>query len=927
MTERTSSESFLPLIEQVSPNNPLDNSVSSASIKYRPPTGSTNKDFLKTLKSTRTTVELSKDYFDSHAHGFLSDYRKDYTAGKKGPTLNALCKSRYTDFITKERLRARDKRKLRQNESVLTNLNVPALADACEEEVDGEEEDDDGVFAKEMDDELQRRDFEEFIILNSLSSVQMNHIYFKIVKLFRYIRIVNPQGTVIALLSLNSFIKRAPEVVQAVEESDGIVVLLNLLESQISPVQLASMKLLSNLFQIMYLRRVAIAFGAVQILVNLLLDSDDRVKAVAANLLASLAILKEARMIIPKTKGIQHLVCLLDLSAPHQVEPEDNGRRKEKQRKEKTDLRKLKKANQSGSSEKLVTSGNEEDQEKCNKESVLASVATALWRLSRSAINRKLMQRAGLTLILMRLLFTKNSRILVPLLGIIQGCAPDVAFCLSFRTEAVLKCLIDHLKSNDIRVKLHCCRILYYCLTEQHFNKLGVLVGLLKAHTKETVRLLHSGWVESDPGTLTVSVRSEERHSYTQGNNNAAIHRESHRTSTTPTSEVRMLRLRMPDSASVGNKSGPGAIPVNHVPEDGQMFFQLLYTVLATLGKAATFSSNLTELNKLGTAAPLIELVKLISPYLLTYRQPSCAISPRLHRVAQLERVCGLTITCLANLATCSGTQKLLLADSNVVSSLVQLLSHVSPDILVPTIDCVSSMVSDSQLMLRLKDQGTFRLLFSYCFGTNVSVCNAALNAVQQFLKHAPSRGTVLRSVNSSLGLMVQALSDVYRSLIQPGDNLEPHIEPHLSAICGVLAEIASENQGRAILIELGAVPYLINITTVAKESCLRIQVCAAITQFAQTTPVLQIFREKEFIRSLIEFVRKGNLDLQLSAVRALERLSIDPTICSTIRVADTTSTFLRIMCDAPEELQSAAAHLIGRIAQLSLGSKVGYEN
>ncbi|OON15175.1 Armadillo/beta-catenin-like repeat protein [Opisthorchis viverrini] len=917
MTERTSSESFLPLIEQVPPNKPSASQMPSTSIKYGLLTGSNDKDFLKTLRTTRTTVELPKDYFDSRAHGFSSNYRKDYTTEKKHTTINALCKSRYTDFITKERLRAREKRKLNQNELVPSNLNVPSLVDVCEGKEDGEEEDDDGVFAKEMDDELQRRDFEEFIILNSLSSVQMNHIYFKIVKLFRYIRIVNPQGTVIALLSLNSFIKRAPEVVQAVEESDGIVVLLNLLESQVNPVQLASMKLLSNLFQIMYLRRVAIAFGAVQILVNLLLDSDDRVKAVAANLLASLAILKEARLIIPKTKGIQHLICLLDLSAPHQVEPDDNERGKEKQNK----------ANRSGSSEKLVTSGNDEDQETCNKESVLVSVATALWRLSRSAVNRKLMQRAGLTLILMRLLFTKNSRILVPLLGIIQGCAPDVAFCLSFRTEAVLKCLADHLKSDDIRVKIHCCRILYYCLTEQHFNKLGVLVGLLKAHTKETVRLLQSGWVESDPGTLTVLIRSEERHSYTQGNNNAAIHRESHRTSMTPNSEVRTLRLRVPESTPVGHKSGPGAIPVNNVLEDGQMFFQLLYTILATLGKAATFSSKLTELSKLGTAAPLIELVKIISPYLLTYRQPSCAISPRLHRVAQLERVCGLTTTCLANLATCSGTQKLLLADCSVVNSLVQLLSHFSPDILVPTIDCVSSMVSDSHLMLRLNDQGTFRLLFSYCFGANVSVCNAALNSVQQFLKHAPSRGTVLRSVNSSLGLTVKALSEVYRSLIQPSVNPEPHIETHLSAICGVLAEIASDNQGRAILIELGAVPYLINITTVAKENCLRTQVCAAITQFAQTTPVLQIFHEKEFIRSLIEFVRQGDLNLQLSAVRALERLSFDPNICSTIRVADTTSTFLRIMCDAPEELQSAAAHLIGRIAQQSLGSKVRYEN
>ncbi|TGZ64445.1 hypothetical protein CRM22_006370 [Opisthorchis felineus] len=926
MTERTSSESFLPLIEQVPPNRPLASPTSPTSIKYGLLTSSNNKDFLKTLKVSRTTEELPKDYYDNRAHGFLSNYRKDYTSEKKRLTVNALCRSRYTDFITKERLRAREKRKLSENESVLGHLNVPSLVDMCEDEVDGEEENDDGVFAKEVDDEIQRRDFEEFILLNSLGSVQMNHIYFKIVKLFRYIRIVNPQGTVIALLSLNSFIKRAPEVVQAVEESDGIVVLLNLLESQVTPVQLASMKLLSNLFQIMYLRRVAIAFGAVQILVNLLLDSDDRVKAVAASLLASLAILKEARLIIPKTKGIQHLVCLLDLSAPHQVEPNDNERRKEKQRKEKTNRTKLNKTNRSGSNEKLVTSENDEDRETCNKESVLASVATALWRLSRSAINRKLMQMAGLTLILMRLLFMKNSRILVPLLGIIQGCAPDVAFCLSFRTEAVLKCLTDHLKSTDIRVKLHCCRILYYCLTEQHFNKLGVLVGLLKAHTKETVRLLHSGWVQSDPGTMTVSVCSEERYSYTQGNNNAVIHRESG-TSMTPSSEVRMLRLRIPESTSVGHKSGPGAIPVSNVSEDGQMFFRLLYTVLATLGKAATFSSNLTELNKLGTAAPLIELIKIISPYLLTYRQPSCAISPRLHRVAQLERVCGLTITCLAKLATCSGTRKLLLVDSNAVNNLVHLLGHVSPDILVPTIDCVSSIVSDSELMLRLNNHGTFRLLYSYCFGTNVSLCRAALNAVQQFLKHASSRGTVLRSVNSSLGLMVQALSDVYRSLIKPGDNLEPHIEPHLSAICGVLAEIASEDQGRAILIELGAVPYLINITTVAKENCLRIQVCAAIAQFAQTTPVLKIFCEKEFIRSLVEFVRLGNLDLQLSAVRALERLSIDPTICSTIRVVDTTSTFLQIMCDAPEELQSAAAHLIGRIAQQSLGPKTRHES
>ncbi|KAA3681167.1 uncharacterized protein DEA37_0002792 [Paragonimus westermani] len=800
--------------------------------------------------------------------------------------------------------RLRDTKLKRSNRDKWYKQDIQASQTEWLDSYDSEGEiDRENLFAHEIDEDLQRKEFEEFIILQSTNTVQMSHSYFKIVKLFHYINILNPQGTLIALLSLNRYVKCNSEVVQAVEECDGIVMLLNIMECKIAAVQLAAMKLLSNLFQVIYFRRMAIAYGAVEVLVDLLLGSNDHIKSMASDLLSSLALLKEARSKVSKTKGIQHLVCLLDLNAPKLVSDDEHKKFKSLE-------------------QPAVRKESHIEENAAREESLLASVATALWRFSRSAVNRTLMQRSGLMLTLTRLIRTRNEKILLPVLGIIQGCAADAAFRLSIRIEGVLKYLVDHLQTTDSHVQMQCCRTIYYCVDDMRMQDairllggLQTLTSILKKQTAGAYKLIQAGWMdtEGDPRASTTGNSSN------RDENNSAMIQEvivkSPQLSAEPVHEVRVARLRMTGPRSERGTKNTKARSSDC--EEGMLLLQILHTVLATIQKCSGVEQNLVVLNNLGAADCFIKLVELLTPYLLTFRQPSCAMSPRLQKFALLERVSGLNISCLARMCTTIKVQKMLVFNATVLNNLMQLLGHMSKDILVPTINSIAAMVTDSNLVQMFNQRSGFRILYSLSFHSDIQVRQAALLAVRAFLQSVPDRAVLLRPINSSLGFMVHSLSSVYHSLADEARKPLCKSETLLSAICVVLAEIASDEQGRTILTELGVVPYLVNITTIAKEDCLRIGVSAAITQFATTVPMIRAFREKEFLTSLIEYIRVGNLELRLNAVKALDKLSTDPVICAVIRSIDITSVFLRIMCDAPQELQAAAAGVIGRVARL----------
>ncbi|CAL8096373.1 unnamed protein product [Calicophoron daubneyi] len=821
-----------------------------------------------------------------------------------GALLKKIKKTRYTDFITIDRLRHPVAQR-----SAFTDfykLNMSSLQNELKETLDGETgEMEDSPFAQEMAEELRRKDFEEFIILRSTNTMEMGHLYLKILKLFRLISVTNEQGTLIVLLSLIRLVKRSPEVVQAVEESDGIVVLLNLLECKVTTVQLATMKLLASLFQVMYLRRMAIAYGAVQVLVDLLLETEDDITAMASDLLASLALLKEATGLISKTKGIQHLVCLLNVTSSQTKAAERQILSRDKRMRR-----------HSLSAE--VDFRMEEDAARSDR--VLISVATALWRFSHSPTNRKIMQRAGIMLIIRRLIHRKNEKLLVPILGILQGCANDAAFRLSIRTEGILKFLIDHLDKSELHVKLQCSKTLYFCVDDDQtkeavrtLNGIEALASIVKSQTAEASQLLRLGWLDFGNDRSTV-----DRMSYREENTSAA--EGSGKSPETPgESNVRISRLRLSGPGGTQIRSASGGSRSSIGKEDDSLTFQLLHTVLATLWKCCSLRTNLLALYSTGATEYVIKIVDLLPPYLTKYRQPLCVISPRLQKISMLERVCAIDMHCLARLAQHPKVHRDLLGKVRSLKNLITLLSHFSTEILIPTISAIASMAVNAQLAEVLTGENCFRYLFSLSFHSDSQVRKAALRAVHAFLKNADDKTALLRPVSSSLGYFIQALSNDYYSLLKAYKKSTEELEELLSTLCLVVAEIASAEPGRSVLAELGIVPFLVHITAVAKMECLQVGVSAAITQFASIPNMIKAFREKEFLGCLIEFVRKGGPELQFNAVRALDILSADQTICSTIRSLDITSVFLQLTCTGSHELQEAAAHVIGRMARLNL--------
>ncbi|CAI2737259.1 unnamed protein product [Dicrocoelium dendriticum] len=852
-----------------------------------------------------TTAKSNKEFL----------YRSSPRVKKKPLMVSRFYRSfRFTDFITRERLRTQKHRSSRARH--LYDLDMQMLQVELRDTLDADDEMEDNPFAHEIDEELQRRDFEESIILQNTGAVQTSHVYYKIVKLFRYINVLNPQGTVIALLSLNLLIKCSPEVVQAIEVSNGIATLLNLVECKITPVVLASMKLLSSLFQMMYMRRVAIAFGAVQVLVDLLLESEDQIKRASSDLLASLALLKEARLSVTKTKGIQHLVCLLELAAPI------SSRRKK--------VEKSSVYTCSLSSGTKTQSGPVTVKEKSGLESVLVSVATALWRFSRTAINRRLMQRAGLVPALIRVIQINSPNILVPVLGIIQGCAADMAFRISLRSEGILKPLVENLHNPDLSVKLQSSRALYHCLDDpksleivRSVNGPEALVQILQTQIVAATKLINAGWLETIEEFQSVSNRATR-----DGNNNAVLQLNIEKVSN-PLNEGREgsnSRFHLAGVPAKQTKASDSSsdIDIQSTPDavaDGLFVCQLLHTVLATMTKFITMECDIALLHQLGVTELLTKLMELLARHVLIYRQPSCTISPKLRKLALLEKVCALNVACLARLSSLVMVQKCLVPQVSVIDTLIHLLDHTSTDIIVPTINSISSMVSNGSLRQMMEQRGVFRVLFSLCFHSNSQVCQAALVALKAFLSNAPSRTVLLRPVSGSLCLLVQRLSTEYSKLSESDLEVDSDAEQIVAAICSLLAEIASDEEGQEILTELGVVPYLINLISIARGNALRTGVSAAVVQFASTDAMLKAFRGKEYLRPFVRFITDGDYEVRMNVIKTLEILSDDSRVCMAIRASDIMSTLMHLLSNSPEELQIAASRVIGKATKIRMAT------
>ncbi|OXB57377.1 hypothetical protein ASZ78_014035, partial [Callipepla squamata] len=131
--------------------------------------------------------------------------------------------------------------------------------------------------------------------------------YWGIQKLAKYLRGGNPTATVIALCAMRDF-NLAQETCQlAIRDVGCLEVLINLLDTEEIKCQIGSLKILKEISQNALIRQAIVDLEGLQIMVKILDSPDIDLKCLAAETIANVARLKQARRTVRHYGGIKRL--------------------------------------------------------------------------------------------------------------------------------------------------------------------------------------------------------------------------------------------------------------------------------------------------------------------------------------------------------------------------------------------------------------------------------------------------------------------------------------------------------------------------------------------------------------------------------------------------------------------------------------------
>jgi len=121
------------------------------------------------------------------------------------------------------------------------------------------------------------------------------------------------------------------------------------------------------------------------------------------------------------------------------------------------------------------------DPELTQEMQVARGAAHALWALSKSKRNKNVIKRAGGLPLLAKLVKMRNTSILIPVIGTLQECASEKAYCVAImQSEGMIADLVKNLYTESPKLKMLCASAIFRLAEEDDSRHLVRLHGGLE---------------------------------------------------------------------------------------------------------------------------------------------------------------------------------------------------------------------------------------------------------------------------------------------------------------------------------------------------------------------------------------------------------------------------------------------------------------
>lgn len=283
--------------------------------------------------------------------------------------------------------------------------------------------------------------------------------YWHIQKLLKFLKTGNQAASVVALCCLKDH-DLTNEVHQfAVQDVGGLEVLVNLLETKDLACKIGALQVLLELAQNSSIRKCLVDLGTMPLLVKNLMEPAVDLKILVGEVMHFIAMVPKGRKDVRQCDGIQYLVDMLKI--------EDEK------------LLKISFADQSQS-----------EKEDMN---LAKAAARALWSISKSVKNMRIMMKSGCVPLLAKLLGSIHPELVIPILGTLSQCVILPSFQMAVCTEKMVDDIVKNLFVEDnADLQRYCCETIFYScedpVTRDMVREAGGLAPIVKIITNPNVK-------------------------------------------------------------------------------------------------------------------------------------------------------------------------------------------------------------------------------------------------------------------------------------------------------------------------------------------------------------------------------------------------------------------------------------------------------
>ncbi|KAK4019361.1 outer dynein arm-docking complex subunit 2 [Daphnia magna] len=686
--------------------------------------------------------------------------------------------------------------------------------------------------------------------------------YWFLLKVVKYIKFGSPTATLLALCGLNRYDLTLPMCQQALENSEAVDVLINVLEADDHKCKVAALRVLQNMVKIQHFQRLLVMKSGIATVVKLLSEAEPDVRCLAAGTLAHAVNNHRSRMLTRKAGAVPLLVDLLDIqNAPVVVTTDEfnlKAATKQKIQAATAAAKALRSLSYSSSARRdmylaggiplltrltLSVGGVHREYPQATSSSLthhrapsVASTTTG----QRPSVNVK--SRLTSRRAMAASVYSDSEldfELLTAVNGVIHQCAADDIFRASVRADMLLGQLLRHMRYDCETLQTLCASTIAH-FAEDETNRR--VLTQLKA-TETIVWVLKQGEYQLQMAsnyTIPRSRPEDEQPLELQ----VQIDR--------PTSHVEEKQVEKPQvNISLLKAVSTAVWKLSLSPEARDRFRQL--------GIVRIFIRHLNQ----STEEVLLPIVSSIS-------------------------VIGTDPESLALLRT-----------ERAVPRFVWLLSGNHPGLLSAAALTMANLTADLDALELLETIDAARLLWSLLKHPSPVVQAGAASAIAAFSERSKRAGEVARSLVGGLELLVSLLR-------------APELEV-VTAAAAAVARMATEDETLAVLSDHHVVTLLASLVR-HKNRDLKLRVAEAIAECCRWPGNPAQLGQGGGVKPLIGYLRSSHLDLRRAAAKALHQVSSDRENCFILHHHGAVMLLLKLVGCGDVEIQSAAAGCLSNI-------------